>query len=116
MIPISDDCVVTIFRSRLQSDAEANGYPQLAATLERRARSMPGFVDFKTFSANDGERVSIVVFDSAHHHNAWRDDPAHRAAQLRGRQEFYSEYSISVCRQTRQSTFVAQPEAGSVNR
>jgi heme-degrading monooxygenase HmoA len=104
-----NDCVVTVFRSRLRSDAEANGYHELAAGLERRARSMPGFVDYKGFTADDGERVSIAVFDSEPHHNAWRDDEAHRAAQARGRQEFYTEYSVLVCRPTGQRSFTAQP-------
>jgi len=110
MTSAPDDSVVTIFRSRLRSDAEANGYTHLADALERRARAMPGFVDFKTFSASDGERVSIVVFDCEQHHNAWRDDPAHRAAQLRGRQEFYSDYAITVCRPTYRRKFTARPE------
>ena len=40
------------------------GYHEVAADIENRARSMPGFVDFTTFTAGDGQRVSIVVFDS----------------------------------------------------
>lgn len=89
--------IVTVFRSRLRPQAEDHGYAGLAARMEDRARAMPGFVDFKTFTASDGERLSVVVFDSAEHHRAWRDDPEHRDAQDRGRKEFYSEYSISVC-------------------
>lgn len=60
---------------------------------------MPGFVDFKTFVATDGERVSIVVFDNLEHQHAWRDDPEHVEAQRLGRQSFYAEYSVSVCEQ-----------------
>jgi heme-degrading monooxygenase HmoA len=93
--------IVTVFRSRLRADAEANGYAEVAARMEARARVAPGFVDFKTFSAPDGERVSIVVFDGVEHHEAWRDDPEHRAAQQRGRDDFYAEYSISVCAELR---------------
>lgn len=104
----TSDHVVTIFRSRLRPDAEANGYPEVAAALERHARSMPGFVDYKGFVATDGERVSIAEFDSEEHHNGWRDDPGHRAAQLRGRKEFYAEYSVLVCRPTSQRAFGGQ--------
>ena len=70
---------------------------------------MPGFVDYKAFVADDGERVSIAVFDSEEHHNAWRDDPGHRAAQIRGSKEFYTEYSVMVCRQLRLRSFSEQP-------
>jgi heme-degrading monooxygenase HmoA len=88
--------MVTVFRSRLRADA-GDDYARAAADMERYGREMPGFVDFKTFVADDGERVSIVVFASRETHDAWRDDPRHRAAQARGRSEWYEEYSIQVC-------------------
>jgi heme-degrading monooxygenase HmoA len=88
--------VMTVFRSRLRPDAAANGYAELAVRMESRARTMAGFIDFKTFTAADGERASIITFDTWKHHRAWRDDPEHRAAQRRGRQDCYAEYSIFV--------------------
>ncbi|HEY2813527.1 MAG TPA: antibiotic biosynthesis monooxygenase [Acidimicrobiales bacterium] len=87
--------VVTVFRSRLRD--EHDGYEETAVEMESAARAVPGFVDFKTFAAADGERVSIVVFDSWESHGAWRDDPRHRAAQRRGRADWYREYLIQVC-------------------
>ena len=95
--------IVTVFRSRLRDDRE--GYDETADEMEAAARAMPGFVDFKTFSADDGERVSLVRFDSIETHNAWRDDPRHRAAQHRGRQEWYAEYRIQVCELRSERTF-----------
>lgn len=97
--------IVTVFRSRLRPDAEANGYGILAARMEANARAMPGFVDFKTFDAPDGERVSVVTFETLEHHEAWRTDPDHRDAQARGREAFYAEYSISVCEERSHRSF-----------
>lgn len=97
--------VVTVFRSRLRPGAARAGYGDLADRMERRARSMPGFVEFKTFTAPDGERASIIVFDTWEHHDAWRDDPEHRAAQRRGREALYAEYSISVGATRRRRSF-----------
>ena len=37
-----------------------------------------------------------MTADSLEHHNDWRDDPEHRAAQRRGRADFYAEYQITV--------------------
>ncbi|HEV3226262.1 MAG TPA: antibiotic biosynthesis monooxygenase [Acidimicrobiales bacterium] len=87
--------IVTVFRSRLRERPE--GYDETAGEMERAARAMPGFVDFKSFHAEDGERVSIVVFESIEAQRAWRDDARHRAAQQRGRDEWYAEYRIQVC-------------------
>ena len=99
-----DGPIVTVFRSRLRSDA-GQDYERLAAAMLERARSRPGFVDFKSFSAPDGERVSIVTFSSREAHDAWRDDLAHRRAQDRGRTDFYSEYLIQVCQVLDQRSF-----------
>ena len=102
--------VITVFRSRLRPEAEANGYGELAARMEARARAMAGFIELKAFTAADGERVSLVTFDSMEHHAAWRDDPEHRAAQARGRDAFYAEYSIAVCEQRHHRSYRSTAE------
>jgi heme-degrading monooxygenase HmoA len=60
------------------------------------AHSMPGFVDSKTFTHADGERVTVVTFANVEAHTAWKDHPNHRRAQEIGRERLYSEYSIQV--------------------
>ncbi len=87
--------VVTIFRSRLRPEHEPE-YHHVADRMRELAQAMPGFISIKTFAAPDGERVSLVEFDSEANHNAWRDHPAHREAQRLGRERFYSEYRIQV--------------------
>jgi heme-degrading monooxygenase HmoA len=88
--------VVTVFRSRLRDDAYDNGYAERAAEMIERARQNPGFLEHKSFVAEDGERVSIVRFDSPESHEAWARDAGHREAQQQGRVEFYTEYNITV--------------------
>jgi heme-degrading monooxygenase HmoA len=94
--------MVTVFRSRHRAGIE-EPYDELAASMLAAAQEAPGFVDFKTFTAEDGERVSVVTFASVEDHEAWRDDVRHRAAQNRGRAEFFAEYSIQAgpCTQLR---------------
>jgi heme-degrading monooxygenase HmoA len=87
---------VTVFRSRLRADAEPE-YSTWADKIERLARAAPGFVEFTSFTATDGERVSIIVFASEATHNAWRDHPEYRQAQALGRTRFYADFHIHVC-------------------
>ncbi len=86
--------VVTVFRSRLRPDADA--YADDAAQVSALARTMPGYVEHKTFTAADGERVTLVTFADRASHDAWRDHPEHRAAQRRGIADYYTAYSIQV--------------------
>ena len=87
--------IVTIFRSRLNSGIEAD-YGLVAARMDELATRMPGYIEHKSFLADDGERVTIVTFADQASHDAWRNHPEHRAAQQAGRERFYREYSLTV--------------------
>jgi heme-degrading monooxygenase HmoA len=87
--------VVTVFRSRLRPEARAE-YSVDAPRVLELARAMPGFVDAKSFVADDGERVTLVTFADRASHEAWRDHPEHRAAQRRGIERYYRAYTIQV--------------------
>lgn len=93
--PFTRGQVVTVFRSRRRGDSE-DVYRTVSAEMQVAARAVPGFVDFKTFTADDGEHVSLVTFATREAHQVWRNDPRHREAQRQGRAEFYAEYSIQV--------------------
>lgn len=70
---------------------------------------MPGLVDVKSFTADDGERVTLVTFSDAEAQRAWREHADHRLAQEAGRDRFYAEYSIQVCDCTKVRRFTASP-------
>jgi len=103
--------MIVLFRSRLSGEA-GDEYARTAGRLEELARTMPGFISFKTFAADDDERVSIVEFESEEAITAWYRHPEHLAAQRRGRESFYSEYRIQVCSPVREYEF-ARPADGS---
>lgn len=88
--------VITVFRSRLRDDADDNGYRERAAEMIALAKENPGFLEHKTFVADDGERVSIVRFASRAAHDDWAHHAAHRRVQQQGRDAFYTEYSVTV--------------------
>jgi heme-degrading monooxygenase HmoA len=89
--------VITIFRSRLRPEHQ-EAYQRTAARMDELAHKMPGFISIKTYQAQDGERVSIVEFESETAHTAWRKHPEHLEAQRLGRELFYSEFQIQVCK------------------
>jgi heme-degrading monooxygenase HmoA len=86
--------IVTVFRNRLRADADA--YPEHADRMGALARELPGYVEHKTFTAEDGERVTVVTFADRASHDAWGRHPEHREAQRAGVRDYYEEFSISV--------------------
>ncbi|MGH9229410.1 MAG: antibiotic biosynthesis monooxygenase family protein [Acidimicrobiales bacterium] len=100
---------MTVFRSRLRGEA-VEEYGPRATEMLALVQTMPGLVDVKSFTADDGERLTLVTFADAESHRAWREHPEHRLAQRDGRDRFYAEYSIQVCDCTRVRTFTAASE------
>lgn len=101
--------IVTVFRSRLRPEA-ADDYGPVAAEMDRLVATMPGLVDVKTFTAADGERVTISTFADEESLAAWREHVDHRAAQRAGRDRFYAEYSIQVGETVRARSFTAETQ------
>ncbi len=96
--------IVTVFRSRLRPGIHED-YVSLAERMSAIAQTMPGYISHKGFSAEAGERVTVVQFESEAAMRAWRMHPEHRAAQQKGRDSFYEEYTVQVCEVLREARF-----------
>jgi len=101
--------VIAIFRSRVRPECTEEYYRQ-AEVMAGIAMSMPGFISYKSFTASDGERVSIHEWNSPEELSAWRRHPQHVAMQAIGRESFYEEYTLYVMADPRQSRF-RRPDA-----
>jgi heme-degrading monooxygenase HmoA len=97
--------VVVIFRSRLREGADVAALTGLTKQMYELASAMPGFLGLKEYRADDGEAVALAEFASLDAVAAWREHPEHKAAQERGRKEFFSEYSVQVCTTVREANF-----------
>ena len=99
--------VVTIFRNRLKPE-NVEEYYQWAGRISALAKTMPGYLSHKTFTADDGERVTIVEFADEASQRGWATQAQHVEAKKKGRASFYTEYSIQICSVTRESIFKAE--------
>lgn len=99
---------IVVFRNRVRAGVEGE-YGAHADRIYELAQRMPGFVSSKDFIAEDGERLSVIEFESAETLEAWRVQPDHLAAQAKGRDHYYDEYSLQVCDLVRESRFQRKP-------
>ena len=88
--------IVTVFRSRLMPGVQEE-YVALVEEIRQEVEKMPGYISHKGFWADDGERVTIVEFESEETQHGWRMNQKHIEAQRLGRQKYYSAYDIQVC-------------------
>ena len=99
--------IITVFRSRLKPGLR-DEYVALVERMNELARTMPGYISHKGYSAEDGERMTIVEFEHEEGMRAWRTNPEHIAAQKLARQKYYTEYHIQVCTLDRETKFKAE--------
>lgn len=97
--------IVAIFRARVRPE-NAEEYYALADEMGEIARAMPGFISWKGYFAEDGERVSVHEWESAEALEAWRTHPEHLRIQELGREKLYDEYTLHVLDDPRTSKFV----------
>jgi len=99
--------ILIAFRSMLTPEAKAEGneYEKLTDVMFARASSWPGFVAMKSYTGEDGERLTLVWWKDAETLRSWREDAPHDSAQRKGRELWYEWYEMDVAEIVRESRF-----------
>ena len=100
-----DKGLIILFRSKLTVQA-GEDYQAMNGELETLVRQNPGFVDVKSYTAQDGERLTVVWWRDEQSLADWRNLARHREAQNTGRQKWYEYYNIEVANVVRSRSFV----------
>jgi heme-degrading monooxygenase HmoA len=96
---------LVVFRNRKRGGIDAAAYAADAGRMEALARAQPGFVSFKSYTADDGEVVAISEWASAADARDWGDHPDHAATQARGKTDYYQNYTLYTCDNPRTHAF-----------
>ncbi len=97
--------LVILFRSKLTEQA-GEDYQAMNAEMQTLVRQNPGFVDVKSYTAADGERLTVVWWRDEESLAEWRNLLRHREAQNTGRQKWYEYYEVEVATILRTRSFV----------
>ncbi|MGW2034991.1 antibiotic biosynthesis monooxygenase family protein [Streptomyces sp. NPDC001811] len=92
--------VFTTVRSPDQS-----GYSETAARMEELVKDVPGFLGMDHAQTPGGLGITVGYFRDADALTRWRTDTEHRAAQRRGRAEWYQSYTLHVAKVERSHGF-----------
>ncbi|GAA4650949.1 antibiotic biosynthesis monooxygenase [Kistimonas scapharcae] len=87
-----------IFTSRrIEEDA---GYNAMAMRMLELAQEQPGFLGVE--SARDGLGITVSYWQDLAAIRAWKANVDHQEAQRRGKQLWYSDYRVRICRVERE--------------
>jgi heme-degrading monooxygenase HmoA len=84
---------------------EQGGYRETNARMEELVREVPGFLGMDHAQTPGGLGITVGYFRDADALTRWRDDAEHRAAQRRGRDQWYQSYTLHVAKVERSHGF-----------
>lgn len=86
-----------IFTAIFSGEAEAE-YGETAARMVELAGQSPGFLGYESAQGEGGLEITVSYWESEDAIREWKRHAEHLAAQMRGREAFYSAYSIRVAK------------------
>ena len=98
---------LVVFRNRKRADIDYAAYAAQADRMEELARAQPGYLSFKSYTAEDGEVVALSEWQDEHCARAWGRIAEHRLAQQDGRTRWYASYTLFGCDEPRTHRFTA---------
>lgn len=85
---------LVVFRNRKRADIDAAAYSADAQAMEALAARQPGYLGFKSYTADDGEVIALSEWEDEEAALAWRRVAHHAEMQARGRTEYYENYTL----------------------
>ncbi len=85
---------LVVFRNRKRADIDSAAYAHDADAMWRLAKAQPGYLSFKSYTAQDGEVVAISEWVDEAAALAWRRVASHAQMQGKGRTEYYENYTL----------------------
>ncbi len=85
---------LVVFRNRKRADINAAAYGADAQAMDALARQQPGFLSFKSYTADDGEVIALSEWVDEAAALAWRRVAEHAEVQGRGRSAYYESYTL----------------------
>jgi heme-degrading monooxygenase HmoA len=89
---------------------EQSGYGETNARMEELVKDVPGYLGMDHAQTPGGLGITVGYFRDAEALTTWRTDAEHRAAQRRGRAEWYRSYTLHVAKVERSSGFTRAQE------
>ncbi|MGV9454541.1 antibiotic biosynthesis monooxygenase family protein [Streptomyces sp. NPDC003635] len=84
---------------------DQSGYSETNARLEGLVKDIPGYLGMDSAQTPGGLGISVAYFRDADALTQWRTHSEHRAAQQRGRAEWYESYTLHVAKVERSHGF-----------
>lgn len=75
-----------------------NGYAQMAEEMMALVSRQPGFLGAESVRSADGFGITVSYWESLDAIKKWNENPSHKIAQKMGREKWYKNFAVRVCK------------------
>lgn len=93
-----------VFTSLRQADP-GDGYVEMAERMEELARRQPGFLGVESVRDASGAGITVSYWTDLDSIAAWKQNAEHLEAQRLGRDRWYRQFALRVCRVEREMNY-----------
>lgn len=83
-----------------------NGYSAMADAMEQAAQQQPGYIGMDHARSEMG--ITISYWHTLEDIKNWKAHTEHMQAQMKGRNEWYAQYKVRICKVEREYEFTAE--------
>ncbi|WP_199614128.1 antibiotic biosynthesis monooxygenase family protein [Paenibacillus alkalitolerans] len=92
-----------IFTSRRSSGD--NGYSEMDQKMDELVAHQPGFLGVESARNDSGFGITISYWSSLEAIRHWKNNEMHKIAQEQGKQVWYDNYTVRICKVEREYSF-----------
>ena len=85
-----------------------NGYGAMAERMEALAALQPGFLGMESARGPNGFGITVSYWETLEAIHRWKANAEHREAQQLGRERWYCDYRLRICRVEREYGFAKE--------
>ncbi len=78
--------------------SEPDEYAAMAERMVELARQQPGFLSIESARGRDGVGITVSYWQDLESIKAWKNVAEHQAAQQHGRENWYRNFKVRICR------------------
>ncbi|MFJ6209435.1 antibiotic biosynthesis monooxygenase family protein [Lysinibacillus sp. NPDC092081] len=99
-----DTYYAVIFTSQ-RTDEDGEGYEKMADVMDELAQKQPGFLRVESARNAEGEGITISYWESLEAIQAWKENSKHLVAQQFGKEKWYMQYNVEICKVIKDYSF-----------
>lgn len=92
-----------IFSSKRTADD--HGYAEMDQKLDELVVNQPGYLGAESVRNDEGKGITISYWASLEDIKNWKQNELHKTAQQQGREVWYENYTVRICKVEREYSF-----------